>query len=238
MDQNPLTQKSAAWLGFRNSSPFILIIVPFGILFGAVATEAGFNLLQVMSFSVLVIAGSSQFTAISLMTENAPTLIVLATALAVNLRMAMYSAGMLPHFGSAPIGWRIVFAYFLVDQTYALMDNKFTKSSGETWQIKAAYFLGAAALAAPCWYAATLLGALLGSAIPEEFALDFAVPICFIALSAPLIRSIPHAVAAFVSVTGSLLFAGVPNSLGLIIAALLAMMAGAYSETVMDRKRA
>jgi predicted branched-subunit amino acid permease len=78
-------------------------VVPFAILFGVVGTEAGLNLAQVMGFSIGVVAGASQFAALQLMSENAPALIVVASALAVNLRMAMYSAALAPHLGPASL---------------------------------------------------------------------------------------------------------------------------------------
>ena len=75
------TTKSAFWRGFRDGFPFILGAAPFGLLFGVLATEAGLNVAQVMSMGVLVIAGASQFTALSQMQENAPVIMVLALSL-------------------------------------------------------------------------------------------------------------------------------------------------------------
>lgn len=48
--------------GIIQSTPFLLVIVPFGLLFGVVASNAGFDLAEVMGFTVLVLAGASQFT--------------------------------------------------------------------------------------------------------------------------------------------------------------------------------
>jgi predicted branched-subunit amino acid permease len=107
------------WQGFRDATPFILVIIPFGAVFGVVATEAGLNLAQVMGFSVLVIAGAAQFVAVQMMVENAPVLIVLAASLAVNLRMAMYSASLAPHLGKISWWKRGAVSYFMVDQAYA-----------------------------------------------------------------------------------------------------------------------
>ncbi|REA89376.1 branched-chain amino acid ABC transporter permease, partial [Staphylococcus pseudintermedius] len=73
--------------GLRAALPFTLVVTPFALLFGVVATEAGLTLIQTMGFSVLMVAGAAQFVALQLSVENAPTLIVLATALAVNLRL-------------------------------------------------------------------------------------------------------------------------------------------------------
>src|SRR5690606_8776600 len=100
------TTKSAYLRGLRDGLPFIVVLLPFALLFGVVATEAGLTLAQAMGFNILVIAGSSQFAAVALMQENAPLFAVLATSLAVNLRMAMYSAALVPHFGAAPLWQR------------------------------------------------------------------------------------------------------------------------------------
>ena len=100
------TRKSPFAAGFLQGLPFVAVIVPFGMLFGVVGTEAGMDLAQVMAMTVLVIAGASQFTAVQLMTDNAPILLVLAASLTVNLRMAMYSAALVPHIGQAPLGLR------------------------------------------------------------------------------------------------------------------------------------
>jgi predicted branched-subunit amino acid permease len=71
------------------------VVAPFGLLLGAVSTEAGLNLIETMTMTVLVIAGAAQFTALALLEEQAPMLIVIIAALTVNLRMAIYSAALL-----------------------------------------------------------------------------------------------------------------------------------------------
>lgn len=53
------------------------------------------------------------------MQDQAPTIIVILSALAINLRMAMYSASITPYLGGLPLWKRAIAAYFLVDQTYA-----------------------------------------------------------------------------------------------------------------------
>ncbi|MEO0342853.1 MAG: AzlC family ABC transporter permease [Pseudomonadota bacterium] len=232
------TTKIVFWNGFRDAIPFILVIVPFGTLFGVVGTEAGWDIYQVMAATFLVIAGASQFTAVALWAENTPLFFILLTSLAVNLRMAMYSAALVPHFGKAPLGLRAFLAYAIVDQNFALGIKKFEEEPDLIWQEKVAYFLGMFVFISPLWYSSTLLGAIFGRAIPENYALDFAVPILFIALIAPLLRSLPNLVAALVSVLLALLLNSVPYSLGLIIAAGFAMIAGAQTELFLKRRGA
>lgn len=230
--------KSAYWQGFREGSPFVVILIPYALLFGVVATESGLNVAQVLGMSFLVIAGASQFAALSLMTENAPTAIILATALAVNLRMAMYSASLVPHIGNAPMWQRAFLSYLLVDQTYALSIKKFEDAPGFTVPQRIRYFLGTATLIVPLWYIFTWVGAVAGQAIPPQFALDFAVPICFLAILAPMLRTAAHMAAAFVSIVAALALAFLPYNLWLLVAAALAMMTGARVELWLKGRQA
>ncbi|MFV2053857.1 AzlC family ABC transporter permease [Aliiroseovarius sp. YM-037] len=231
------TSKSAYLQGIRDGAPFVIVIVPFAMLFGVVATEAGLNIVETMGFTILVIAGAAQFAAIQLMVEDAPTIIILATALAVNLRMAMYSASMAPHIGEAPFWKRAFIAYFLVDQSYAVSINEYEKHPDRSIAEKLSYFFGVVTPICPLWYAFTLIGALAGAQIPPEFALDFAVPITFIALVAPAIRTMAHMAAVIVSVTLALLLAFLPYNLGLLIAAFGAMAVGARVELMMEAQK-
>jgi predicted branched-subunit amino acid permease len=230
------TRKSPYRQGIIDASPFILVIIPFATLFGVLATEAGLNVLETMAFSVVVIAGAAQFTALQLMQENVPTAIVLVSALAVNLRMAMYSASLTPYIGAAPLWQRALCAYVTVDQSYVVGISKFEREPDMTVRERVAYFLGAVTPVVPLWYGFTLVGALLGAQIPDSWALDFAIPITFLAMIAPMFRTAAHVVAALVAVVVGLLAAGVPYSLGLIIAGIAGMMAGAQTEQWLERR--
>ena len=228
----------AAFLrGVRHGAPFLMVVFPFGMLFGVVATEAGMDVLETMVLSSLVIAGASQFALVELLEQGAPAAIAVATGLVVNLRMAMYSASMAPHLGPSA-GWkRAVAAYFLVDQVYAIAIRRFTETPRMGAAEKLAYYFGVVAPVCPFWYVATWLGVEVGAAIPEAWALDFAVPICFCAVAAPMLRGLPNLAAAAVAVVVALLLAGLPYNLGLVCAALAGMGVGAGLELRMDALR-
>lgn len=224
--------------GVRDGLPFLAALAPFGLLFGVAATEAGLGLGAAMGFSIGVIAGASQFTAVSLMAEGAPALVVVLTALAVNLRMAMYSAALAPHLGAAPVWQRALAAYALFDSTYACAAQAYPRHGDWSVQDRVLYFAGAAGPAIPMWLLLTALGSALGATIPAWLALDFAVPVCFLAMVAPGLRTLPQVAAAGTSVAGALMLAWVPYSLGLLVAAALAMMVGAELERRLARRPA
>ncbi len=232
------TTKSVFWTGFRDGLPFIFIVVPFAMLFGVVAIEAGLTLAQTMGFTVLVIAGASQFAALQLMLDNAAIGFVLLAALAVNLRMAMYSASLAVYIGEAPLWQRVLVSYLNFDQSYMMSMGKYEDTPDMSVSDRVYYFMGISAVIAPIWTATTLIGALIGAAIPEAMALDFIMPIAFLSMVAPMVRTLAHLAAALISVVVALLLIGLPSGSGLLIAAVCAMAAGVAVESWMERVRA
>lgn len=232
------TAKSAFWKGFRDGAPFLLVSAPFGLLFGVLAAEAGLDVIEAITFSLAVFAGSAQFTALQLMQEQAPTLIVLISALAVNLRVAMYSASLTPYLGAAPMWQRAFAAYFTVDQSYALSIVQFETEPEMTVPQRMAYFFGTNGLVAPGWMIATVVGALVGTQIPDTWALDFVLPIAFLAMIGPMLRTPAHIISALVAIFTALIAAGLPYNLGLIVAGLAGMMAGAQAELLFEKRKA
>ncbi|MFO6464494.1 AzlC family ABC transporter permease [Jannaschia sp. KMU-145] len=230
MTAPPRSRRTPFALGVARGLPFIVIMVPFGMLFGVLAAEVGLPLAQVVAFSVVVIAGAAQFTAVQLISDGAPVAIVILSALAVNLRMVMYSAAMVPHVGAAPLWQRAALSYLLVDQTYALSVSAYEEWPDWSVADRVAFFAGTALPVFPAWVGASYAGAALGARIPEAWALDFALPLAFLALVGPLLRTRAHVAAAFVSVVAALVFAWLPWNLGLIVAALMAMATGAEME--------
>ncbi len=232
------TPKSHYWMGFRAALPFLLVVFPFGLLFGVVATEAGLTTFQTLAFSSVAFAGASQFAALQLMVDNAPVLIVIATALAVNLRMAMYSASLSLWLGKAPLWQRALAAFVIVDQSYAVSINTFEDTPNLTIGQRMAFYAGSVSPICPMWLVATALGVWVGDGIPAWMALDFAVPICFLAIIAPMMRTLAHMLAAVTSILCALLLAGLPYNLGLLVAAVVAMSVGAQVELWAERRGA
>lgn len=230
------TAKSDFWRGFGDGMPFVLGAGPFGLLFAVLATEAGLDVYQVIVMSLLVIAGAAQFAALSQMQDAAPVAMVLMAGLAVNMRMAMYSAALTPHLKDAPFWHRAWAAYILVDNSYAVGIVEFEENPDTTWQTKIQYYLGCALPVWIVWYIATFVGAFVGQAIPASIPIDFAVALTFLALVGPMLWTLPHVAAAFVSAAGTLMLWTLPYNSGLMVAAILAMIVGVQVENWVARR--
>jgi len=232
---SPTTVKSAYWHGFRDGVPFILMALPFATLFGVIGTESGLAVIETFAFSLLVIAGAAQFAALQLMVQDAAVAFVVLGGVVVNLRMAMYSASLVPYLGSASLWQRALCSYFLFDQTYIACATEYEDQPALTVAERLSYFTGVASPIVPFWVGSTLVGALIGAVIPEEYALDFIVPIMFLAMVGPLLKTLAHVAAAGTSVVVALLLVDLPSGTGLLVAAVCAMIAGVAVETARQR---
>ena len=129
-------------------------------------------------------------------------------------------------------------SYMLVDQSYALAHAKFEDAPNMNVPQRTAYYFGTCTLVMSAWFICSFLGAALGTQLPTSIPIDFALPIAFLSMIAPMIRSLPHLVAAITAIIVSLICITVPYSLGLIIAGFAGMAAGSQTEVWITRKHA
>ena len=207
----------------------MLGIVPFGTVFGIAAIDAGLDLSHAMGFSIIVLAGAAQLASIALIGQDATLIVIVATALIINARFVMYSASLAPHFAGLSIPRRVLAAYLLTDQSYAF---SITRYRDEAWDFrqKLSYYLGVGGALWLVWQASTAFGAALGAGVPEEWSLDFAVPLVFLALLVPTIRDKADGAGALVAGALAVLAAGLAYNLALPTAAVAGIAAGVAFE--------
>ncbi|MBY8974343.1 AzlC family ABC transporter permease [Rhodobacteraceae bacterium NNCM2] len=211
--------------GFLNALPLQIATIPFGVIFGALAMDAGLSLLQTMAMTTVVVAGAAQLVALHMMTDAAPTWLIVLTAGFVNLRMAIYSAGLAMHWQGVGPWPRVLAAWFLNDQSYALSMRRYDTRE-ESREARVAFFFGVGTCCLGCWISACLAGAIVGTQIPASWPVDFAVPVVFIALVAPWLRNWPNIASAVVAGGLSVLLAGWANGAGVIVALVAGIAVG------------
>jgi 4-azaleucine resistance transporter AzlC len=158
----------------------------FGIVYAVTARAAGLTALQTIGMSVLVFGGAAQFAAVNLIAGGAGALAVIAGTAIANARYILVSASVAPQVAGKPRWWRCLYAFHLSDESYAVAMARFLHGDGT-----AAYALGAnLGMVAP-WIGASVAGVLLGAAIPSpsRWGIDLVVPLTFLGLLVPLLRT-------------------------------------------------
>lgn len=220
--------------GIKAELPILLGVLPFGLIYGALALQAGIPAAPALAMSSIVLAGSAQFVATQLFGAGAPGAIILLTTFVVNLRHVLYSASIAPHVEPLRPLWKSLLAYLLTDEAYAVSithyatgpsDQGIGGSGHKHW-----YFLGAGLALWATWQASTATGIYVGTRLPPGLNLDFALPLTFMALARPAIIDRATAAAAMVASVTAVLTAGVPFRLGLVFAALIGILVGLWTE--------
>lgn len=219
-----LTIGAAFREGAVEVAPIVAGLVPFALVVGAAAVEAGLGIDGAMSMSLLLFAGASQLAAIDLLARDAPLLVVLLTVGIINLRMAMYSASLAPRLAHVPLGRRLLAACFLVDQAYALTINRIEQHPSRRHRM--AYYFGVGLPLWLNWQVMTAVGAVIGATIPDWLPLEATIPLVFLALLVPAITDRATLAAALVSGSVATLTAGLPNNAGLLVGAFSGIAAG------------
>lgn len=234
MTAAPSPVRAAVRDGLLGMAPLALGIAPFGLVVGATAVEEGLSITQAAGLSLFVFAGASQLAAIDLLGNGAPLLVVIVTALVINLRMVMYSASLAPHVRDVPTRRRLAMSYLLVDQAYALSIVRWERRTDPP-KARVAFYLAVALPLWTIWQTTTLIGAVVGSRVPDDVPLSFTIALVFLAVLVPSLTDRPRIVAALVAGAVAVGAQGLPADLALIVGAMSGIAAGAWCEARFGR---
>ena len=223
-------QQRNFWAGVRAEIPLLIGVFPFGLIYGVLALSSGLSVSAAQMMSSIVFAGSSQFIAAQLVHESAPAVVLILTIAVVNLRHMLYSASLAPYLSSLSMRWKVLLSYLLTDEAYAPTIIHYEEQGltpASHW-----FLLGAGFSLWFTWQVSTAIGIFLGSAVPESWSLDFALPLTFIAMVMPVLKNRPAILAALSAGIVALLANPLPYKLGLILAALIGIAVG----TILEKK--
>jgi len=221
-------QAKQFWAGVRAVFPLLVGVFPFGMIYGALALNAGLSKSASQMMSFIVFAGSAQLIKTQLVQDAAPGLVIVLTIAIVNLRHVLYSASLAPYLASVSMRWKMLLSYLLTDEAYAPSVVHYEEKGMTPFGY---WFLFGTGLALwTTWQVSTALGIFLGTAIPESWSLDFALPLTFIAMVVPVLKNCPAVAAALSAGIVALLAYSLPYKLGLIFAALVGIAVGTYLE--------
>lgn len=223
--------------GAMSILPMLIGVIPFGLVAGVTAVAGGLGIAAAVGFSTIVFAGASQLAAIDVLSSGGAAVVAALAACTINLRMLLYSASIAPYYAHETSARRMVVAYLMTDQAYAVSISRFADQSTSvtdpaTRSRRFSFYVGAGLTLWAAWQLSTVAGALLGSAVPESVPLTFAVPLVFLVLLIPTLSARHSVVAAAAggATTVLALEAGV-GPLAVMIGALVGIVAGAVVDS-------
>ena len=173
--------------------PLVPLVAVFAAVFGALAVQAGLTPWLTMLSSLIVVSGAGQVAMVGLLSSGAVPVLLATTGLA--LRHLPMSAALSGLIGPAPIRRRLLLAWVLVDESFALTINAARDPAVDLVSFKSAVDL----LLYTTWVASTAVGAFLGADV-DTARLGIAVvfPLVFLGLAAPSLRDRRQWATAFI----------------------------------------
>lgn len=219
--------------GFVGMLPACLGLLPFGLVCGVGAAAAGASWLASLGMSAIIFSGAAQILAAQLVALDAPFAVIVLTCFVLGLRFLMYSAAIAPYLKPLSPRMQKALAFLLTDQVFAAAVRRFDAS--EDQHGAGMHFLGAGMALWVVWQFSCMVGFFAGNLIPAAWSLEFAVPLCFIALLAPLFRDLPSVLAALTAGVAVLAMSHLPMRLNLVVAGLLGILVGTCADLARER---
>jgi len=220
----PLSPRVEFWRGVIAELPLILGVAPFGLVFGVIGIAAGLAPIEIILMSSILFGGASQVVFAQLWGGGVPASIVGGSVCVVNLRHILYSASMAAYLRHLPLRWRIVLAYLLTDEAYAVAIHRFTNQPPGPHQHY--FLLGSGLLLWVSWQITTIIGVYVGEIIPLSWSLSFAIPLTFIAIVAPILKTRADLAAATTAGGLAIIAQPLPWKSWLILAAIGGIVVG------------
>src|SRR5471032_2748748 len=142
--------------GARDMTGISLGIGAWGLVTGIAMVKAGLGLPLSIAMSLFVFAGSAQLASLPLIAHGAPLWVIWATALCVNLRFVIFSAGWRPYFATLSRGHWLWVMYFMADLNYVAFMRRFPQPSALSDQLP--YLWGGVAVNWTAWQVMSLAG--------------------------------------------------------------------------------
>ncbi len=202
--------------------PLLIPVVPFGLIIGVIGIELGFSPLMVYVSSLIVFSGSAQIVLFQLMSGGASPVVILTSVGVTNSRHFLYGAVLSEYLEDLSSKWKVFLSYFLVDQSFGLSLRFFKKN--KNLKNKHYYLFGSGFTLWVIWQISSLIGIFLGSIVPDELGLAFAIPLTFLSLIIHEFRKFDHLIVIFSSGLLAIIFYEIPFKAYIIAASIGALL--------------
>jgi predicted branched-subunit amino acid permease len=212
--------------------PWLAGVTPFGLVIGVSAAQADIPTLAGWLTGPAIYAGSSQVAAIEMLDAGTAPIVVVITALVINLRLILYSGAIAAHWRGTPRWWRAVAAYLLVDPSFAVGIDRYQRPGDSTDAHR--YYLGGAITLWIAWLLAIGAGATLGAQLPAALHLEFVIPLYLVGEIVPKLGDRATRRAALTAAAVAVVAISAPLHLGVVFAIVAGLGAAL---TVTEGKR-
>jgi predicted branched-subunit amino acid permease len=216
--------RAGAREGFQAFLPLSVGLIPWALVTGMSMVSVGFTPLQAMGMNIIVFA------------VGAPVWLIVATALALNLRFVIFSAAIAQGFRGMGSGARWLCGHLLTDGVFATCVAKMMETEDRQWRL--GYYLAPSVWTWLLWQCFALTGVLAAGSIPKNWSLEFMATIALMVLLLPMAKMRPMLVAALAGGMAAVVLHDLPLKLGLFAAIFIGIGAGLAADHWQEKREA
>ena len=215
--------KKAFFQGVMDILPLSIAVLPWGILAGSMAINAGLSFAQAFSMSAIVFAGAAQLVSLGLVMSHASVFTIIITIFFLTSQHLIYALNFRKEVSQFPTHQRLMIGFLLTDELFAV-------GIGENKQRTFAYLFGAGLCFYLAWCLFSLLGILLAQSIPnlESLHLDFSIVAVFILIIVPMVKNIATLIGVMITLISACIFKYFQFEGGVVLSGLLGMLGAMY----------
>lgn len=216
--------------GILDMFPFCLAVLPWGILAGSMAVQAGLPLWQCIGLSALVFAGAAQLVTLGLVMSGANVVTILITVFFITTQHIIYALTLREYVSRLALRYRLSIGFLLTDELFALSGGKSVQKPRSV-----SYLIAAGGFFYVCWVVFSLAGIAMATRIPDlaSYHLDFSIIATFITIVVPMVRNI----ITLLGVALSLLLSMVLGYYHVEGAVVIAGLSGMFFSALLSRDR-
>lgn len=171
--------------GAMHMTPLNLAVIPWGVLAGSMAVEAGLSFWQSISMSVVIFAGAAQLVTLGLLNSGAGYITIIISVFFITSQHLLYGLTMRPHVNDFSTPQRLSIGFLLTDELFAI-------SAAKRQALSFPYLFGAGFSFYIVWVITSLCGIVMANFVTDlsRLHLDFSVVATLLAIVVPLTKKI------------------------------------------------
>ena len=218
-------QKSQDFMqGALDILPLSIAVLPWGILAGSVAIDAGLTIPQAVAMSAVVFAGAAQLVSLGMWSADATAITIAITVFFLTSQHFIYALTLRKDISVLASYYRIPLGFLLTDELFAVAMQKS--------QRRPYYLLGAGLSFYLAWGLFSVLGIYLASTIPNlsSLHLDFSIVAVLVAIIVSFIKNWISLLGVLTTIISSLCLTALHIEAAILISGMLGMGVAVYME--------
>jgi len=221
--------RSSFMRGAIEMLPLCVSVIPWGILAGSMAIQAGLSFWQSIGMSAIIFAGAAQLVTLGLTMTGASVLTIIVSVFFITSQHFIYGLTLREFVSCLKAKLRLPIGFLLTDELFALSETKDKRR-----ELTPGYMIGAGLTFYLSWNIFSFMGIVMASSVPDldKYHLDYSIVATFITIVVPMIKKISTLAGVAISLVLSMLLSYYQFEGAIVVAGLCGMFSAVIISTL------